>query len=281
MILIYTTGLSLFFCTEREVKAIMFDVVMITLRESLEAILLVSLAAVYLKRAGNTALLRALYGGTATALLASAAFGVSAAEIGGWSTLYAGWLALAAAGMVGWCAWHMARHGANMKAHIEHTLARLQGAGTQAAWWGVFAFALLTVGREGAETATMLAALTNAQAPTAMLWGGALGVALAAAVGGLWLAYGRAVPLGSLYKVTTWFLAAFVLQLLLYASHEFSESGALPWVNNTAWHLATEDLAEGWVAQWLTLGAVLASLVWLWRAKQQAAVLTRSQGSRA
>jgi high-affinity Fe2+/Pb2+ permease len=47
MILIYTLRLSLFFCTEREVKAIMFDVVMITLRESLEAILLVSLAAVY------------------------------------------------------------------------------------------------------------------------------------------------------------------------------------------------------------------------------------------
>jgi len=53
----------------------------------------------------------------------------------------------------------------------------------------------------------------------------------------------------------------------VYASHEFSESGALPLVNNAWWHLATEALAEGWVAQWLTVGAVLASLLWLWRSQ--------------
>jgi high-affinity iron transporter len=70
----------------------MFNVVMITLRESLEAILLVALAAVYLKRAGNALLLRALFSGALVALLASVAFGVSAAEVGGWSTLYAGWM---------------------------------------------------------------------------------------------------------------------------------------------------------------------------------------------
>jgi len=248
----------------------MFNVVMITLRESLEASLLVALAAVYLKRAGNAMLLRALFSGALVALLASVAFGVSAAEVGGWSTLYAGWLALVAAALVAGCAWHMVRHGPNMKAHIESTLARLQNAGTRAAWWGVFAFAFLTVGREGAETATMLAALSEAQAPAAMLWGGALGVALALAVGWLWLTFGRAVPIGQLFKVTTWFLLAFMVQLLVYASHEFSESGALPLVNNAWWHLATEALAEGWVAQWLTVGAVLASLLWLWRVNRRA-----------
>jgi hypothetical protein len=54
----------------------------------------------------------------------------------------------------------------------------------------------------------------------------------------------------------------FVLQLLLYAFHEFTEAGALP-IDNAYWHLATEEWAEGEYANLISLALILIPLAWL------------------
>lgn len=96
-----------------------------------------------------------------------------------------------------------------------------------------------------------------------MAWGGAIGVLLAGAISLLWVRYGQRVNLGRLLRVTAWFMAIFGVQLVVYAVHEFSEAGVLPLVDNATVHLLTEDLAEGWIAQLISIVIVVVPTAWL------------------
>jgi high-affinity iron transporter len=53
------------------------------------------------------------------------------------------------------------------------------------------------------------------------------------------------------------------VQLLIYGFHEFTEAALIPGVDNAYWHEATESLAEGTVAQLITLAMVAVPSVWL------------------
>ena len=75
--------------------------------------------------------------------------------------------------------------------------------------------------------------------------------------------YGQRVNLGRLLRVTAWFMAIFGVQLVVYAIHEFSEAGVLPLVDNATVHLLTEDLAEGWIAQLISVAIVVVPSAWL------------------
>ena len=75
--------------------------------------------------------------------------------------------------------------------------------------------------------------------------------------------YGKAVDLGRFFSVTAWFMIAFALQLVIYALHEFTESALVPGIDNAWWHAATEDLAEGTIAQGVSLALVIVPTVWL------------------
>lgn len=101
-------------------------------------------------------------------------------------------------------------------------------------------FALLMVGREGVEAATMVSAIVVGGNDGNALAGGVLGILLAAGLAGCWLAYGRVVNLTLFFNATATFMVLFSVQLTIYAFHEFSEAGALPFVDNAMWHLWTE-----------------------------------------
>jgi high-affinity iron transporter len=54
------------------------------------------------------------------------------------------------------------------------------------------------------------------------------------------------------------------LQLVVYTLHEFFEAGAVPFVDNEFWHIATEPYGpEGVYGQWLTYLMVLVPAAWL------------------
>src|SRR5258706_16074812 len=77
----------------------MGDMLVITLREGIEAFLIVAIAAAYLRKTGREALVPAVWAGTAVALVLSVG-------VGGWlleyavHALYEGWLAAVAALLV-------------------------------------------------------------------------------------------------------------------------------------------------------------------------------------
>src|SRR5207248_2522036 len=93
-----------------------------------------------------------------------------------------------------------------------------------------FAFVVLMVGREGVETATMLASLAIHARALDMVVAGAAGFALAASIAGAWLRFGHRVNLSLFFRVTAVFMVLFCVQLLLGAFHEFTEAGVMPGV---------------------------------------------------
>ena len=241
----------------------MFQTLLITFREGLEAFLVVAIATLYLRKLHLDALVGAIRTGVITSVLASAALGVVLSRIGALSPVHEGFLALLAALAVGWCVMHMMRAGRGMNQEIARQLEQAAARSGRRAWWAVFAFTLFMVGREGVETATMIASLAGNTEAWPMTVGGVIGLLLAAAIGLLWVRYGHIVQLARFFRVTAWFLMLFALQLVIYALHEFTEAGVVPGVDNAWLHLITEDLTEGWIAQLISLGLVLVPTAWL------------------
>lgn len=250
----------------------MLQTLMIAFREGLEALLIVAIAALYLRRTGREALVSGIRAGVVTALVLSAGLGVVLAQLGAMSPAWEGVMAVVAAIAVSTCTVHMLRMGKHMKREIDSRLSDatlMQGRG---AWWAVFAFAVFMVGREGVETATMIASLAINGDLAHMAFGGLIGFALAAWIAWLWTRHGSKVNLSRFFQVTAVFMVVFSLQLVLLAFHEFTEGGLVPGIDNAWWHAATESVAEGSIAQVISLAMVALPSIWLvgafWKDRQ-------------
>ena len=241
----------------------MSQTLMIAFREGLEALLIVAIAALYLRRTGREALVSGIRAGVVSAIVLSAVLGMVLARIGALSPAWEGVMALVAAVAVITCTVHMLRMGRHMKAAIDGKLGRATLRPGPRAWWAVYAFALFMVGREGVETATMVAALAVNGDLAHMALGGVVGFALAGWIAWLWTRHGHKVNLSRFFQVTAVFMTVFSAQLVLTALHEFTEGGLVPGIDNAWWHAATEDLAEGGIAQLVSLAMVAVPSVWL------------------
>ena len=241
----------------------MFQALLICFREGLEAFLIVAIAALFLRKAHNTSLLGALRMGVLTALAACTVLGVILARVGEMSPAWAGVMALVAAAAVMWCVVHMMHAGKGISKEITDRLSEIAALHGPQAWWSVFAFTVFMISREGVEAATMIASLAVNSEVMDMAVGGLVGVALAGAISLLWVRYGHRVNLGRFFRVTAWFMVIFGIQLVVYALHEFSEAGLVPGVDNALLHVATEDLAEGWIAQIISIALVVVPTAWL------------------
>lgn len=254
----------------------MFSILLITFREGLEALLVVAIASLYLRKTGREYLLSAIYSGLGVAIALSALLGFVLSRVGAMSPVAEGVMALLAAAAVLWCVAHMMKAGKTMGRAIASRLDQMSVLDGSKAWFAVFAFTLFMVGREGIETATMLATLASSSDMLHLALGGFLGTALAALVAWAWSRYGKAVDLGRFFRVTSWFLLIFGVQLVVYALHEFTEAQAIPGIDNSWWHAATEDLAEGFVAQMISLSLVVIPTVWLavahWQDRRRTAI---------
>lgn len=241
----------------------MFQTLLIAFREGLEALLVVAIATLYLRRTGRAHLLSAIRTGLGVAIVLSIGLGMVLARIGAMSPMAEGVMALLAAAAVIWCVVHMMKAGKTMGKEITARLEETSVLDGSKAWAAVFGFTLFMVGREGVETATMLAALATSAELSHLVWGGLLGLSLAIAVAWAWVRYGKAVDLGRFFRVTAWFMIIFAIQLVVYALHEFTESNSIPGIDNGWWHAATEDLAEGLTAQMISLALVVVPTGWL------------------
>jgi high-affinity iron transporter len=230
----------------------------ITLREGIEAFLIVAISLSYLRHAGRTGLVAAVHWGLAAAVAVSALGGYLLYNAANQEWLE-GPLALVAAASVTWMVVHMWRVGRRMKGAIE---GRLQSSTTRpgvAAFTGVFLFTLLMVSREGMETALLLMQVREA---ANLVIGGVIGVAGAAGIAWLWSRYGRRVNLALFFQVTAIFLFVFVVQLVIFGMHEMSEQRFLPYSDII--HLATESWGpDSPFGHLLTYLLVVLPLAWM------------------
>jgi high-affinity iron transporter len=240
----------------------MLGIALITLREGIEAFLIVAISAAYLRKTGRTELLSAVWWGIAVAAVASFA--------GGWAfgqadnkPLWEGLLAAIAAVLVASLTVYMWRTARRMRSDIDARLAAAAHRGGTAAWIGVFLFVLLMITREGMETALLVTVQLFQQDSGDILAGALLGTLGAALLAWAWTRYGHRVNLARFFQVTAVFLLLFSLQLVIYAFHEMTEAQVLP-IDNEYWHIATEPYGpEGTYGHWLSYGLVLVPLAWL------------------
>jgi high-affinity iron transporter len=234
----------------------------IALREGIEAFLIVALTLSYLKRTGRPQLARAVYAAIGVSVVTCAAAGFLFSKAAN-QPLWEGLLALVAAGLVASLLVYMKRVASRMKSDIESRIEASAAAATAPrAFWGVFAFALLMITREGMETALLITTALFELRSSAVATGLGLGLAAAAAIGILWTRLGRNVNLRALLNVSAVFLAIFVLQLTLYGVHELAEARLLP--SSQAVHDATEILGpDGRIGHLLAYALAVIPTVWL------------------
>src|SRR6478672_8225815 len=233
----------------------------ITLREGLEAFLIVAISLAYLRKTGRKALIPAIHWGIATSILLSIGAGILLAQARNQS-LWEGILGIAAAVLVASLTVHMWRAGRHMKKDIEGKLAASSVRTGRAAFWGVFVFTLLMITREGMETAMLMNALLFQVKAMNIAGGAVAGTLVAAFIAFLWSRYGYRVNLARFFQVTAIFLLVFVVQLLIYGFHELAEARVLP--NSDALHWATEPYGpDGVYGHYLTYMLVALPLGWL------------------
>ena len=201
----------------------MIPAFIITLREGLEAFLIVAISVAYLKKTGRSGLLPAVQVGIVVSVAVSVALGLWLMR----GTNQAFWeaiLALVAAGLVGSLVVYMWRAGKRMKREIEGRLERSASRVGWAAFAGVMGFTVIMITREGMETALLIVTLLFQVKQLDVIAGAIAGTAAAALVAWLWSRYGQRVNLARFFQVTAVFLIVFVVQLVIYGFHELTEA---------------------------------------------------------
>ena len=255
----------------------MLQMFVITLREGIEAFLIVAIALAYLRKTNRDTLVAAVFWGTGVGVALSLILGIKLAEFAV-QPIWEGLLALVAVVLVTSMVIYMLRTAKHLRAQIGARLeAAAQKVGT-AAWLGVFAFTVLMITREGMETAFLIDAVALRTGAHDIIAGALGGVALAGGLAWAWSRYGHRVNLALFFQVTSIFLLLFAFQLLLYSFHEFAEAKVLP-IDNNYWHEATEAYAEGVYAQIYSLALVLIPAAWLALAAFKGHAKNRSIGS--
>jgi len=203
----------------------MLQTLIITLREGVEAALVVAIAIAYLRKTGRQDLLATVYRAFGAAVIASFGFAWLLSSVGLGEDAYEGWTLVASAifvlGMVLW----MNRQARGMKRAIE---TELQQRTSQPGRWGIFLFVFLMVFREGVETVLLLTAVRFDTSGILDLAGVVVGLGLAVLFGVSFVRGTIRIDLRRFFRMTTVILMVIVVQLVISGLHELSENQILP-----------------------------------------------------
>ena len=135
----------------------MLQAFIVTLREGIEAALIIGITLAYLAKIGRADLRRSVYAGLAAAFVGSIVSAVLVSRLSLNQDIVEGWVMLAAAFFVITMIIFMMRTGKKMKGEIEGKLESLASGSSRI---GVFLFVFLMILREGVETVLNLAGVT-------------------------------------------------------------------------------------------------------------------------
>ncbi len=203
----------------------MLQSLIVTLREGVEAALIVGITLAYLSKIGRANLHRTVYAGLAAALAGSVAIALVLTHTGISPELFEGWVMLVAAFFVVTVIVFMARSARGLRQQIETRVDSFTGTSSRI---GLFLFVFLMVLREGAETVLILSAVSINSSELMSLFGTLLGLALAVAFGVMFVRGSVRINLQKFFRVTSVILTFVAAQLVVSGVHELSEAGALP-----------------------------------------------------
>jgi high-affinity iron transporter len=197
----------------------------ITLREGVEAALIIGITLAYLNKIQRQDLRKSVFAALAAAFVASIGAAILLSRFNFNEDLFEGWVMLAAAFFVATMIVFMMRTGKKLKGEIESKVGSLAGRGSQL---GVFLFVFLMVLREGAETVLILSAVSLETSALLSFLGTLLGVLAAIVFGVMFVKGSVRINLQKFFRVTTVILFFVAAQLLVSGLHELSEYGILP-----------------------------------------------------
>ncbi len=215
---------------------------LLTLREGLEAALIVGLALGVLAKMKRSQYAPAVWGGVGLAGLLSlgVALGLNAlgAELtGAAEEIFEGVTMFLAAGVLTWMIFWMQRQGRQVQQGLEAEIrAAAGGPAGRGPGWGLFAIAFFAVLREGIETALFLTAAVFTSSASETLWGAVLGLAAAGLLGWWLFAAALRLNLRRFFQVTGGLLILFAAGLVAHGVHEFNEAGLIPAVVEHVWN---------------------------------------------
>ena len=203
----------------------MLQAFIITLREGVEAALIIGITLAYLNKIQRPDLRRSVFAALGAAFVASIGCAVLLSRLQLNEDIFEGWVMLGAAFFVITMVIFMMKAGKKMKGEIEGKLGSLAGKGSQA---GIFLFIFLMVLREGAETVLTLAGVTLNSSALLSFIGTMLGVFAAVLFGVMFVKGSVRINLQKFFRVTTVILFFVAAQLIISGLHELSENGVLP-----------------------------------------------------
>lgn len=213
----------------------------ITLREGLEAALVVGIVLGVLRRFGRLDQTKAVWAGVLAAVLTSVVAGlilnrVGIAFEGRGEAAFEGFAMLVAAGVLTWMIFWMQQQGRQVSSMLEQSA--LQAASRNNDHM-LFGLSFVAVVREGLETALFLTAAAFGSTTVQTLLGGVLGLLVALALG--WVIYmgGKRLNIRAFFQATSIVLLLFAAGLLAHGVHELQEAALLPITIEHVWDVSS------------------------------------------
>ena len=213
---------------------------LITLREGLEAALIVGIVLSVLRRLDKSKQAPSVWWGVLAAAAASIASGIALNALGivfegRGEAIFEGFAMLTAAGVLTWMIFWMQRQSRNIGKSLASEVEQAIESGTST--WALFSLAFVAVMREGIETVLFLTAAVFGATPGETLLGGGLGLVVAIALGWLIFVGGRELNLKRFFSVTGLLLLLFAAGLAAHGVHELQEARLLPVFIEHVWDL--------------------------------------------
>jgi high-affinity iron transporter len=203
----------------------MLQAFIITLREGVEAALIVGITLAYLSKIGRPELRKAVFAALISAFVGSIGIATLLSRTHWNQDIFEGWIMLAAAFFVITMIIFMMKTGRTLKGQIEGKVGALAG---RNAAFGLFLFVFLMVLREGVETVLILGAVSLNSTELLSFLGTLLGVTVAILFGVMFVKGSVRINLQKFFRVTTVILFFVAAQLIISGLHELSENGVLP-----------------------------------------------------
>jgi high-affinity iron transporter len=203
----------------------MLQALIVTLREGVEAALIVGITLAYLAKIQRPDLRRTVYAALGAAFVCSIGVAVVLSRTQFNEDIFEGVVMLVAAFFVITMIWFMGKAAKRLKGDIEGKVGQFATSGRSL---GLFIFVFLMVLREGVETVLILAAVQFNSTELLSFMGTLIGVVLAIVFGVMFVKGSVRINLQRFFRVTTVILVFVALQLVISGLHELSENGVLP-----------------------------------------------------
>lgn len=212
---------------------------LLSLREGIEAALIIGIVLGALRQMRRTDLSSAVWIGVISASLLSVLAGVLLTTLGlsfegQAEQIFEGITMLLAAGVLTWMIFWMSRQARNIKGELESGVHKAAFEGGKR---GLFVLAFLAVLREGIELALFLVASVFASDVQQTLIGAFLGLGTAILLGWSLFATTVRLDLRRFFQVTGFLLILFAAGLVAHGVHEFNEAGLIPSVIEHVWNV--------------------------------------------